>query len=125
MRDVARETDADVRATVLAHFDAFNTHDTERLVAGLHEDVTWVTGIDRLEGLAAVRDLFDDWLWAMQPRIDVVRLLVDADSAAAECVEHPVIDGEPVAFPIAVFFTVREGLLLGVKVFREGSADIG
>lgn len=121
---MARVTDADVRATVLEHFDAFNHHDTKRLLAGLHEDVTWVTGTDRYQSLAAMSDVFDDWLWAMQPRIDLVRLIVDANSAAAECVEHLLIDGQPVAFPIAVFFTVRDGLLLAVKVFREGSADV-
>jgi ketosteroid isomerase-like protein len=116
-------TDA-TRNAVLEHLAAFNSHDQERLLGGLDENIVWSTGADRFEGREAMRDLFDPWLWDRAPRLDLIRLIVEGDAAAAECLEHMVIDGTAIAFPLAVFFTVRDDLLVRVKVFREGSADL-
>jgi uncharacterized protein len=112
------------RSAVLEHLAAFNSHDGQRLFRGFDESIVWSTGADRFEGRQALHDLFDAWLWSMTPRLDLVRLIVEGDTASAECVEHLVIDGEPAGFAIAAFFTVRDGLLVRVKVFREGSADL-
>ena len=68
--------------------------------------------------------MFDDWLWQRAPRLEVTALIVDGDRAAMECIEHMVLDGRPVAFPIAAFFTSRLGRLASVRVYREGSADL-
>jgi ketosteroid isomerase-like protein len=112
------------RAAVLQHLAAFNDHDQDRLLRGLDENVVWSTGTDRFEGRHAMRDVFDPWLWSKAPHLDLVRLVVEGDAAAAECIERMVVDGEAVEFPIAVFFTVQAGLLVRVEVFREGSADL-
>jgi ketosteroid isomerase-like protein len=112
-------------AAVQDHVAAFNAHDTDRLIAGLHPDVVWTTGSEVFRGTGQLRtELFDEGLWALLPSLAVRRLLVDGDTAAAICREVLVVDGERREFDIAVFFTVRDGLLCTVTVFREGSADI-
>ena len=117
---------AATRAAVLAHVDAFNAADTDRLLGGLHPDVVWVTGSDVLRGTAQLRDeLFDEGLWALRPSLVVRTLLVEGEAAAGMFREELVLDGERREFDIAVFFTVRDGVIRTVRVFREGSADIG
>lgn len=112
------------RAAVLEHVAAFNAHDADRVVRGLADDVVWATGSDVLHGRAALRGVFDDWLWGMSPRLDVRSLIVEGDRAAMECVESMTVDGRGVEFAIAVHVTVRGGVLAGVKVYREGTADV-
>jgi uncharacterized protein len=112
------------RQAVIEHLAAFNSHDTPRLLLGLHPEVRWETGQDIVVGRPAAADLFDDWLWSTNPRLDLLRLAVDADFAAAECTEHLTVDRNPSQFAIGIFFTVRDGQLARVKVFREGSANV-
>jgi ketosteroid isomerase-like protein len=112
------------RALVLGHVAAFNDHSTERLLAGLSEDVVWVTGQDRVAGQDGVRDLFDDWLWSLDPMLTVRSLVVDRSLAAAELVEELTVDGQRKIMNIAAFFQIRGDRLAQVKVYREGSADI-
>jgi hypothetical protein len=116
--------DADTRAAVEGHFAAFNRHDAAALLAGLTDEIVWSTGTDTFRGREALTELFDDWLWSMEPRIDVLRTIVDDGNAAAECVEHLVIEDVVQSFPIGVFFVVRGSLISSVKVFREGTADV-
>jgi ketosteroid isomerase-like protein len=104
-----------LRTEVKVHVDALNAHDTE---------ITWHTGSDVFNGLDALSAVFDAWLWDRAPRLEVTHLVTDGDRAAMECVEHMVLDGKPVEFPIAVFFTARRGLLTSVRVYREGSAHL-
>lgn len=114
----------DLRTVLEEHVDAFNAHDTERLLRGLDEEITWHTGSEVVSGREALRTVFDDWLWDRAPRLDVRDLAVDGDRAAMECVEYILLDGRRVEFPIAAFFTVRNGLLTSVRVYREGRADL-
>ena len=114
----------DLRTVLEEHIDAFNANDTERLLRGFAEEITWHTGSDVVNGRDALRTVFDDWLWARAPRLEVLHLVVDGDCAAMECVEHMVLDGRPVEDPIAPFFTARRGLLTSVRVYREGSAHL-
>jgi hypothetical protein len=119
----ASETAA--RAAVLDHVAAFNAHDTDRWIAGLHEDVVWATGSDVFRGVSALRaDVFDAGLWAMRPSLTVQTLLVEGASAAGTFHEVLTVDGEVLEFDISVFYTVESGAIRTVNVFREGSADI-
>jgi hypothetical protein len=116
---------AATRAAVLDHIDAFNAHDTGRLIAGLRPDVVWATGSDVFRGSAQLRDgLFDGDLWAMRPSLEVRTLLIDGEAAAGVFHEVLIVNDETREFDIAVFFAVSDGLIRSVKVFREGSADI-
>ena len=118
-------TSAATRSAVREHVEAFNAHDTARLIAGLHEDVVWATGADVFRGRAALRDdVFDAGLWAMRPRLAVRTLLVEGRRAAAVLREEIVVTDERHEFDIAVFLTVSDALIRTVTVFRAGSADI-
>jgi hypothetical protein len=120
----ALEGSAATRAAVLDHVDAFNAHDTDRLIAGLHQDIVWATGSDVFRGTSELRDLFDEGFWEMRPSLAVRSLVVEGETAAATLHEVLVVNDETLEFDIAVFFTVRGDVIRTVKVFREGSPDI-
>jgi ketosteroid isomerase-like protein len=106
------------------HLAAFNAHDSERLLAGLAEDVQWATGQDVFRGRDALADLFDAGLWAMEPSLELRTLVADEGGAAAELTEQLTVDGERRQFAIAVFFRFGDGLITHATVYREGSADL-
>jgi hypothetical protein len=112
------------RELVDEHLDAFNSHDTERLKAGCSATVFWATGQDVFRGREALGGLFDDGLWALDPSLRVVRMVVDGDSAAVEMHEQLTVDGVVQAYDIAAFFTVADDLITTVRVYREGNAEI-
>ncbi len=45
-----------VRALILDHVEAFNTHDRARLLGGLAEDVVWSTGRDTIRGVEVLAE---------------------------------------------------------------------
>ena len=112
------------RAAVLEHLAAFNAHDTARVLAGFTPDAVWITGADRFEGRAALADVFDAWLWTLEPVLTLLALVVEADRAAAQLHESLVLDGRRREFDIAVFFELAGGQVRQGKVYREGSADL-
>jgi hypothetical protein len=114
-------TAADV---VAAHIAAFNAHDTSGLLAGLAPDAVWITGQDVVTGRAALADLFDDWLWSLEPHLDPISIVADGNRVAAQLHESMTVDGERREFDIAVFFDVSDGLITRAKIYREGSADL-
>ncbi|MQA32238.1 nuclear transport factor 2 family protein [Modestobacter roseus] len=122
---VTAEASAATRAAVLEHVAAFNAHDTDRLLAGLHEDVVWATGSDLFRGTAQLRDaVFDVGLWEMRPSLAVRTLLVEGGAAAGTFREVFVVGDERREVDIAVFVTVHDAVIRTVTVFREGSADV-
>lgn len=107
------------------HVAAFNAHDTARLLAGFTADARWATGQDVFVGTAALADLFDAGLWALDPALEVLSLVVGEDRAAAELRETLTFDGEVRTFTVAVFLDVDgDGLIRRGRVYREGSADL-
>lgn len=122
---MTQTADGTVRALVADHVDAFNARDRSRLLAGLATDVVWSTGTDTFRGVQALVDVFDDGLWAMQPSLTIMDLLVDGHRAAAQMLEVLKVDGQQRRFMIACFFEVWAGRIHSVKVYREGSANIG
>jgi ketosteroid isomerase-like protein len=113
-----------VDARVIEHIDAFNAHDTDRLLAGLSDDALWATGQDVFRGRAALAALFDDGLWAMNPSLEVRTIVSGEDASAAELMEELTVDGAQRRFAIAVFLRFADGLITHATVYREGSADI-
>lgn len=112
------------RTAVDEHVAAFNAHDTQRLLGGLTPDAVWITGSDTVTGHAALADMFDDWLWSMDPRLEPVTVIADDRCAAAQFRETLTVEGERREFHIAVFFELAGGLIRRAKVYREGSADL-
>jgi len=115
---------ASVRALVLEHVAAFNAHSTARLLAGLAEDAVWVTGQDVVRDHGGLRELFDDWLWSLDPELTVRTLVTQGDRAAAELREDLGVGEQRQSMSIAVFFETDAGLIRSVKVYREGRADL-
>jgi uncharacterized protein len=113
----------DITRLVKEHVDAFNTHDSARMLAGFAGDAVWSTGSDVFRG-PELADLFGDKLWAFDPELEVRALLADASSAAVEFRESIVVAGAANTYDIAAFMTFRDGLITRVKVYREGAADI-
>lgn len=109
----------------MEHVDAFNAHDTDRLLATVHPAVLWTTGTDVFRGADRLRDeVFDDAFWALWPSLRVQTLVVDGDSAAAVLTERITVDGEERSYDIAAFFTVALGVITSVRVLGAGSADL-
>ena len=115
---------SDPRAAIEEHLAAFNAHDTARLLAGFAPDAVWITGQDSATGTAELAELFDDWLWSLDPHLETIRSAVDGDTVAAELHERITVDGARREFSIAAFFTVTDGLITRAKIYREGNADI-
>ena len=113
------------RRVVEEHLDAFNAHDTARLLAGFPADAVWATGRDVVRGRAALADLFDDGLWRLEPYLELRSLVAADDLVAAELIETITIDGARTRFDIAVFFTIRADRIATAKVYREGTAELG
>lgn len=116
----ARET----KSVVLGHLDAFNDHNTVRLLAGFAPTAVWATGMDVFRGPDQLANLFSPDLWSLSPSLALRRLIVNDAEGAAELHEELTVDGEVCAFDIAVFFRVSSGLIEQAKVYREGVADL-
>jgi ketosteroid isomerase-like protein len=101
----------DTAALLREHLDAFNAHDTTRLLAGLAPDAVWRTGRDTARGTAELADLFDQWLWDLDPSLEVRHVVAGEESVAAELVERLTLDGVEQVFPIAVFLRFRDDLV--------------
>jgi uncharacterized protein len=111
-------------AVVTRHIDAFNAHDLDALMACFRNDASWVTGADRFQGAAALRELFAGAFEALSPRLCLRNLLVQGDEVACELREDYSIDGVDRTDHIAGFFRVEAGRITAAKIYREGSADI-
>jgi hypothetical protein len=84
----------------------------------------WITGQDTATGQAALGELFDDWLWSLEPHLELLAIVVEGNRVAAQLHESMTVDGERRDFDIAVFFDVTDGVIARAKVYREGSADL-
>jgi hypothetical protein len=110
---------------VREHIDAFNDHSTSRLLAWFAPEAVWQTGTDRLVGIDALAELFDDGLWAMEPALEIRSCVASFEGRVAlELTETLTIEGRRTAFAIAGFFTVEDGRITEAKIYREGSAEL-
>jgi len=116
--------DVDARAVVTEHLDAFNAHDAARLLTWFAVDAVWITGTDIATGHTELADLFDDWLWSLNPSLTVVSLVAEGNDVAAQLTERLTVDAETRTYSIAVFFTVIDGKIIRGKVYREGNAEV-
>ena len=115
---------ADPASIVRRHVDAFNAHDLDALMHCFSENATWITGTDRSQGAAALRDLFADAFEQLAPRLHLLSLLARGDLVACELREEYSAAGVGRTDHIAGFYRVEAGLISAAKIYREGSADI-
>jgi hypothetical protein len=108
-----------------AHIAAFNARDTEALVAGFAHDAVFTTGEHTVVGTVGLRVLFGDAFAApLRATMEVRERVIQGDTVAAELVERLEFEGSVAEIALAAFYTVRDGLLTRVKVYREAPTDI-
>lgn len=112
-----------VRAAVDAHVEAFNARDLEAVVALFAEDAVFAAGDSLVIGRRGLRQLFGDAFdQPARVRLEVRRALVEGDTAACELAEHLALPGGPaVELAVAAFYTVRDGQLVRMRVYRDPS----
>ena|SRR5947209_1780685 len=110
---------------VRRHIAAFNARSIDDICATFSEEAVFTTGIDVVQGAAALRDFFQDAFSGAELALELRRAVVENDVAACELVEVISLPGEQVRqVAIAAFYTIRHGLLEQVKVYREGTAEL-
>jgi uncharacterized protein len=117
---------AGVLDVVREHVAAFNAGDLDGVMAGFEEAAVFSTGAEVLVGARAIRALFAGAFSApFEARLELRATTVEGDTAACELVEHLALDdGSSHLVAMAAFYTVRDGRLARVKVYREGTADL-
>ena len=109
-----------VRAAVEAHVEAFNARDAAAVVAQFTPDGEFSAGGDVAVGHRELLALFRDaFAQPLRARLAVAGLVVQGDTAAAELVEQLDYAGSRAEVTVAAFYTVRDGLLARVRVYRE------
>lgn len=115
-----------VRAAVDAHLAAFNAGDADRIAAGFAEDAVFVAADQVVIGRRAIHALFRDAFAApVDARLEVQQVYVEGGTAACELIEHLSLGGDAQQFPVAAFYTVRDGLLARVRVYRDAPPALG
>ena len=114
----------DPAAVVRRHVDAFDARDLDALMSCFGEDAIWITGADRFQGVAALRELFAGAFEELTPRLHLLSLLAQGNLVACELREDYSATGVARSDHIAGFYRVEAGLITAAKIYREGSADI-
>lgn len=114
----------DAVAAVEAHVAAFNARDADAVLATFSDDAVFSNADDLVVGRTALSAMFRDAFEApLRANLQVQRAVVDGDTVACELTERLDYAGTTFQAALAGFFTVRDGLLVRVRIYREGSAD--
>lgn len=110
----------EVLDVVRGHLAAFNAGDVDALVAGFAEDATFADGGQLLVGRRQIAKVFAD-AFAMPAEVvlELRQAVVDGDTAGCELLERVTVGGDTTDLDVAAFYTVRGGLLVRVRVYRE------
>lgn len=114
-----------VAAAVREHVRAFSEGDLPALMAGLADDTVWITGTTTVRGRAQLEPFFRAAIEDLGPVLTLENLVVEGERAACQLTETLVWEGVERSFAIATFYTVRDGLIVTAKVYREGTAELG
>jgi hypothetical protein len=108
---------------VEAHLAAFNARDTDAVLAGFAEDAVFASGDLLVVGRRGLARLFAEaFSGEARAALEIRRAVVTGDTVACELRELVAFAGGTTELEVAAFFTVREGRLVRVKVYREGAA---
>lgn len=115
--------DPAVLDVVLEHLDAFAARDLDRVLATFADDAVFTTEDGTVIGRRALRQLFTD-AFALPAHVDMERRAVHAtgDTVACEIAEHITAEGMTHTMELAGFYTVRDGALVRVRVYRDAPA---
>jgi uncharacterized protein len=109
---------------VRRHLDAVNTADLDTLLDSLADDAVWTTGRSVVRGRADLTVFFTAAFEGLRPRLALRSLVAGDGLVACELTETATIDGTDRQYPIAGFYSVRDGRITEVCIYREGSAEL-
>lgn len=113
-----------VLAAVEGHIERFNARDAEGCVAGFAEDAVFANGEHLVVGRRGLLSLFTEAFSApLRATLELRSSVVQGDTAACELIERLDFAETVHEVALAAFYTVRRGLLVRVKVYREGVAE--
>ena len=105
---------------VRAHLSAFNDRDADAVVATFADDAVFAAGEHIVVGHRALRAMFADAFAApIRAQLELRHAVVDGQTAACELSERLIIEGSTHELDMAAFYSVRDGLLTRVKVYRD------
>ncbi len=115
---------SDLSPVVRRHLDAFNARDLDGLLSTFADDAVFATGDHLVVGRRGINALFADAFRDMRAELTLLRWVAAGDTTACELAERVTFAGVSHDFALAGFYTVRDGALVRVKVYREGSPDL-
>ena len=113
-------SDRQVPEVVRAHLDAFNARDHEAVLATFGDDAVFSSADGLVIGRRALAVLFAE-AFAVEARavLELRSAVVQGETSACELVERITVGETVHELDVAVFYTVRDGLLARVRVYRE------
>lgn len=113
-------------AAARAHLHAFNARDLDSVSAGFADDAVFATGDDLVVGRRGITAFFAEaFSQPLRAELELRRGLQQGETAACELAERLTLDdGRAHELALAAFYTVRGGLLVRVKVYREDAATL-
>lgn len=115
---VGRVTSVDPGVIVRAHLDSFSAGDLVRMLATLAPDAFFLSGTTVVEP----HDFPDFFGWAMReldPRMELVSLVVEGEQVAGEFIESVTVDGQRQHLHRAAFYRVVDGLITSATVYDQ------
>lgn len=113
-------TTDDRRAVVDAHLAAFNAADLMAVMDGFADDAVLSMGDQTVIGARAIRTLFaDSFASPVAAELTLHRAVVDGDTIACELTEQLTVEGATHTIDVAAFYTVRQGQLVRVRIYRD------
>ena len=110
------------RAVVEAHLADYNARDLKSVVNGFAEDATYENAEGEVTGRAALFAMFREAFEGPTPvRLELRRVVETGDVVAAELAGVADLNGREVEIPVAAFYTVDDGCLARVRVYRDAS----
>lgn len=105
---------------VSEHLEAFADRDLERVLATFADDATFSTADGTIVGRRALRQLFAE-SFALPVEVEMQQRVmhVSGDTVACELAEAITAQGVTHTLDVAGFYTVRDGRLVRVRVYRD------
>jgi hypothetical protein len=119
--DELRDDTGEVRAAVARHLAAVNALDAEAVAAGFAADAVFIAEEGEAVGQREVFTLFRDAFGELAAvDLQLRRIVVAGDTAACELAEAIQLrTGAALELQMAAFYTVVDGLITRVRVYRS------
>lgn len=107
-------------AVVEAHLADYNARNLKSVVRGFADDATYENADGEVTGRMALFTMFREAFEGPTPiRLELRQAVGTANVVAAELSGIADLNGREVEIPVAAFYTVDEGCLTRVRVYRD------